>query len=747
MTKRTSKWYGSLANLGVSTAVGSIIKWPSGAIIAPITTSLDEGLIRGGISTKHYLSNTVFWGSVIWPLAEALTTMLPAYLTWPIYTGGAALAGTISYFGDDPLSYGERIDDTLINLGPVIKLFDDENMLSAGEFSKIKNTLLESPYQGAHLLVNDLGKLMSNKFVQCLISAQILDYLKAGTQLFVLNILGANNSAGIVTALVAKDPSISGHDMVWPVIRSIGILSASKLFESCIQSGQLIIDQRFRSAMEQKTMNLLLLDNNTNKIAQIQGGDIATQNLSNDLNTMFFIGKFNFLALTSVPTNLIALSQVMEKIPELLALNKLSADLNTMCDEVAKRFVGKYSEKKTLIESQLAISKADISSKLPLIGMTGSNNITRSKYESNVKHLSQLTQTTTKLEQGQQVGKSLIDIIKEGLSVLVLGYKVLFDKTLSIEQILPLQNFLSQSETLLKSKNPCILLDAAVKQKRVLNLLETINKPLKTTVVREFNDENKLIIDGYTLKLDNAPLLTIPHLEFPDHCSAISGFSGIGKTSLFKDIMGYLMHPLTSTGKFSLPDMSGSITKKTMLVDQHLYIPSGLTLLEAITLTLAERLEGKDEVKSRIIELFKKCQVDQSALSGQEDSGLISKLEDPKFNCDDLSGGQKKKIGIVRAIITQPDVLLADEIFVGLDPKSIYLVQKLLSEYLPNTKIIVIDHYADNNNYDGFYERCIEFTGQTGYKEIPLTSKTPLTIHDIEVPLTGFEPSYNSSCL
>jgi hypothetical protein len=45
-----------------------------------------------------------------------------------------------------------------------------------------------------------------------------------------------------------------------------------------------------------------------------------------------------------------------------------------------------------------------------------------------------------------------------------------------------------------------------------------------------------------------------------------------------------------------------------------------------------------------------------------------------------------------------------DETFVGLDKGSLYNIEKVIDRYLPNTTILAVDHHADDNNYDGFYD-------------------------------------------
>ncbi len=70
---------------------------------------------------------------------------------------------------------------------------------------------------------------------------------------------------------------------------------------------------------------------------------------------------------------------------------------------------------------------------------------------------------------------------------------------------------------------------------------------------------------------------------------------------------------------------------------------------------------------------------------------------------------EPKKITIILAIIKKPDILILDEIFNGLDKGSVIKIQRMLKKYLPNTLILVVDHHAQNNNYNNFYEEELHF--------------------------------------
>src|SRR5690606_30201815 len=88
-------------------------------------------------------------------------------------------------------------------------------------------------------------------------------------------------------------------------------------------------------------------------------------------------------------------------------------------------------------------------------------------------------------------------------------------------------------------------------------------------------------------------------------------------------------------------------------------------------------------------------------LSRQEiDAAVINVLEavDLLQSIDqmpsELSGGQRKRIGIARTLILQPDIMLYDEPTAGLDPITCIEINKLINEVQDRykTSSIIITH-------------------------------------------------------
>jgi ABC-type polar amino acid transport system ATPase subunit len=100
-------------------------------------------------------------------------------------------------------------------------------------------------------------------------------------------------------------------------------------------------------------------------------------------------------------------------------------------------------------------------------------------------------------------------------------------------------------------------------------------------------------------------------------------------------------------------------------VFQHFNLFPHLTVLDNVTLA-AVRVHGmrKTEARAKARELL-------------ETLGLGAKADEYP---DRLSGGQQQRVAIVRAVLTQPEVLLLDEITSALDPQLVGEVLDLVRE-------------------------------------------------------------------
>ncbi len=61
-----------------------------------------------------------------------------------------------------------------------------------------------------------------------------------------------------------------------------------------------------------------------------------------------------------------------------------------------------------------------------------------------------------------------------------------------------------------------------------------------------------------------------------------------------------------------------------------------------------------------------------------------------------LSGGQKRKLEVVRSLLMKPKMLMLDEPFAGVDPKSIYELKQIFTDLSHSgIGIVISDHHVD----------------------------------------------------
>ncbi|RPI73682.1 MAG: ATP-binding cassette domain-containing protein [Ignavibacteriales bacterium] len=164
----------------------------------------------------------------------------------------------------------------------------------------------------------------------------------------------------------------------------------------------------------------------------------------------------------------------------------------------------------------------------------------------------------------------------------------------------------------------------------------------------------------------------------------IIGRSGCGKSVLIKHIVGLLIPDegyVKVEGK-TVSDLDENelyeLRKKFGFLFQGAALFDSMTVEENVGLSLME-----SSVKYKPEEIHK---VVDEKLSIVDLSG-INKLKPAE-----LSGGMKKRVGLARALVTNPDYILYDEPTTGLDPimsDSIDKLVKELSDRLNVTSIVV----------------------------------------------------------
>jgi len=168
----------------------------------------------------------------------------------------------------------------------------------------------------------------------------------------------------------------------------------------------------------------------------------------------------------------------------------------------------------------------------------------------------------------------------------------------------------------------------------------------------------------------------------------IIGGSGQGKSVLMKHLMGLLKPDsghIWVDGEDVVPlnDIAISrVRRKFGMVFQYAALFDSMNVAENIAFPLIERYRlSRDEMMTRVRELLRRLDL--------ADSPGIEQKFPPQ-----LSGGQRKRVGLARALIDRPEILLYDEPTTGLDPVATKNVDEMIRRTADQFSVtsVVISH-------------------------------------------------------
>lgn len=177
------------------------------------------------------------------------------------------------------------------------------------------------------------------------------------------------------------------------------------------------------------------------------------------------------------------------------------------------------------------------------------------------------------------------------------------------------------------------------------------------------------------------------------------GPSGVGKSVLLKHILGLLKPDSGQVliGGESIPYENSrklaEMRKRFGMLFQNSALFDDMTVGENVEFPLVEHRKqmSKQERRAKVIEKLKAV--------GLNPEQTIDKRP------NELSGGMRKRVGLARAIVLEPEFLLYDEPTTGLDPITRSMVDDLIIETNENFKLttIVISHDIPSALYSADY--------------------------------------------
>ena len=205
--------------------------------------------------------------------------------------------------------------------------------------------------------------------------------------------------------------------------------------------------------------------------------------------------------------------------------------------------------------------------------------------------------------------------------------------------------------------------------------------------------DGTVALDGISLKVEEGQF------------TVILGPSGAGKTTLLRSING-LVKPsngdVTVDGIKVIDENYRKIRTLVGMVFQHFNLVGNLSVIKNV---LSGSLGTHQKWWSNLFLFPKSYRI--RALDLLDRVGLLDKAYN---RADELSGGEQQRVGIARAMMQEPKVLLADEPVASVDPTNSSNILSLLRDLCKEKKVTVLCCLHQVDLALQFSDRIVGFT-------------------------------------
>ena len=207
------------------------------------------------------------------------------------------------------------------------------------------------------------------------------------------------------------------------------------------------------------------------------------------------------------------------------------------------------------------------------------------------------------------------------------------------------------------------------------------------------NFESQAVLDGISFELKRG------------ETKVLFGVAGSGKSTILKLCLGLIKpdrghiyvlgHDVTVMKEeelFELRNKVGIVFQESALFDS-------LTVRENVAFRLMEEKIAEPEIEQRVREALRFVELENTL----------------DMRPSELSGGMKRRVGIARAIITHPEILLYDSPTGGLDPITSTTIIELIGKQrdVYQTSALLVSHRLQ----DGFMLATHHYDSQTNHLE------------------------------
>lgn len=172
-------------------------------------------------------------------------------------------------------------------------------------------------------------------------------------------------------------------------------------------------------------------------------------------------------------------------------------------------------------------------------------------------------------------------------------------------------------------------------------------------------------------------------LEIPNGVFGLLGENGAGKTTLMR-VLTTVLTPTSGTvsmdGILYCEGNYPKIQRRISYLPQEIDLYPGLTVQECLEYMGDLAGVPKEECRKRIQYYLEKT----------------SLTEHRKKKMKQLSGGMKRRVGLVQALLNEPKFLIVDEPTTGLDPEERIRIRNLLVDFSENRTVLFSTHVVED---------------------------------------------------
>jgi phospholipid/cholesterol/gamma-HCH transport system ATP-binding protein len=196
---------------------------------------------------------------------------------------------------------------------------------------------------------------------------------------------------------------------------------------------------------------------------------------------------------------------------------------------------------------------------------------------------------------------------------------------------------------------------------------------MSTAAAPHLDEDDHVVLEDVWKSFGDVVVLREINIRFKRHETAvIIGGSGAGKTTLLRLLIG-LDKPtrghiwvngedIAPLGEYHM----NRVRQKFGMVFQFAALLDSLTVFENVAFPLREHRKAMNEaqIRDRVVSTL----------------NLLDLVDKEGHMPSELSGGQRKRVGLARALMLEPEVLVYDEPTSGLDPHTSRMVDDLIEK-------------------------------------------------------------------